>query len=100
MEFDKTMGKWCNEDTIPLWDKERNICSKTIDYNDNVAYQLYLNWNQKRPHNTASQIAMIIHKKVYKDFYERAEHVIRFEKITKITNGIKNRTGKDIESVR
>lgn len=76
IKIDKSIGNW-----IP--DEQHSIFS--VKYIDDIAYHLYCQYRKlRKKENISHQMVVILHKKVYKKFYQDAELIIRVEKIMKV----------------
>lgn len=77
MKLDKSIGRWSKN-------------SNKLSYLNNLSYHLYCQYRCNRNDEDISpQAGVLIHKKVYKKFYDEAELIIRGEKLKKLLDGIK-----------
>ena len=78
MEINKDIGEWLDIDYEPY-------TKHHLTYLDDLAYYIYCQPRKnRRKDNIASQMAFLIHPKVYWRFYDEAKILIRKEKINKI----------------
>ncbi|MFW6225835.1 MAG: hypothetical protein ACOC3V_02650 [bacterium] len=74
--IDKNIGNW-----IPI--EQHSMFN--IEYIDDVAYHIYCQYRKERQiQNITPQMNVLVHKKLYRRFYDEARLLIRLEKILKL----------------